>query len=232
MLTILKLENMTQFKKVLAFLLLLSSASCGGTPYYRAAPIDATLVDAETNLPIEGVNVVANWQLVVGGLDGQRKKGQLEVRETTTDKAGRLHFDGFTKLNPKFYELRGEDPQIIVFKGGYEYQRISNDYGQRYPGANRQAAINGTVVQLKKLAPAMMGQVKRYHVELSIDLNPIVEDCEWKKIPRMIMAMDAEKERIKSMSPDAVVGGLAIRDLERLKNKCGSAIEFFRSYKK
>ena len=208
--------------------MLISSTGCGGTPYYRVAPIDAIVVDAETNLPIEGANVAANWQLVVGGIDGQRKKGQLEVAETTTDKSGRFHLDGFTKLNLMLYELRDQDPQIIVFKGGYEHQRISNDYNQRYPGVNRQAAINGGVIRLKKLVSVNLGQARGYHVQLSIFLDPIVEDCEWKKIAKTILAMDAEKKRLIALSPDAVVGVLSIDDIESVKNKCGSAIDFFR----
>ena len=222
---------MKRFGKLFALLTFFLLTSCGGTPYYRAAPIDAVVVDAETNMPIEGALVVANWQLVVGALDGYRNKGQLQVKETSTDKAGRFHFNGFTKLNPMFYDLRGLDPQVLIFKGGYEYERVNNSYGPISPGAYREAAVNGAVVRLKKLVPVTIGHKEGYHMSLAIHFNSIVEDCEWKQIPRMIRAMEAEAQRLKILAPNAYVGVLTIDEIESYKEKCGSAVEFFRSYK-
>lgn len=223
---------MKQFRKFFALLMLLPLTSCGGTPYYKAAPIDAVVVDAETNLPIEGALVVANWQLMVSVLDGQRTKGQLEVKETSTDKSGRFHFDGFTKLNPMLYKLGALDPQIVIFKGGYRYERITNTYGRSTPGAYREAAVNGTVVKLRKLTPVVIGQTEVYYMGLSTALEPIAEDCEWKKIPRIIRAMDAEKQRIRALSPKATAWVISIEDLEGYSRECGSAVDYFRSHQK
>ncbi len=101
-------------------------AGCG-SPYYTSAPIEAWVVDAETGAPIEGAVVTANWQLVASGLDtGGRKLHQLEVMETVTDKAGRFYFPGFTRINFTLEELREEDPQVLVFKSGYRYARLSS----------------------------------------------------------------------------------------------------------
>ena len=46
---------------LLAFLLPLQA--CGAPPWYKAEPIEAWVADAETNQPLEGVIVVAHWQL-------------------------------------------------------------------------------------------------------------------------------------------------------------------------
>ena len=220
---------MNHIEKLFAVLLLIPLTSCGARPYYKVAPIDAVIVDAETNLPIEGAIVVANWQLEAGGLDGPRRKGQLEVKETITDKSGRFHFDGFTKLNLMISELRDDDPKIIIFKGGYDYGRSSNYYGLRYPGTDRKAAVNGEVVKLRKLTPVVFEKNVTYYSGLSVQIRPIVEDCEWNKIPRMILAMEAEKQRITKIEPNESVDIFPIEEIESFKGKCGSMLEFFRS---
>lgn len=212
--------------------MLLPLSACGGSPYYTAAPIEAWVIDAETNQPIEGAVVVANWQLVVGSLDGQRYKGQLEVKETVTDKAGRFYFEGFTKANPMLYELRNEDPKIIIFKPGYEYKKIVNNYpraGTETPGTHRKAGVSGETVKLENLKAVRGVYGDSYYDFLGGELETLVEDCEWKKMPRMILAMEQEKKRLKSLYPKAYVNVLTINLLER---RCGSAVEFFREYSK
>jgi hypothetical protein len=223
--------------------ILLPLSACGGAPYYTAAPIEAWVVDAETNQPIEGAVVVANWQLVVGSLDGQRYKGQLEVKETVTDKAGRFHFEGFTKANPMLYELRGEDPKIIIFKAGYEYKKVVNNYpkgGTETPGTKRKAEVNGQTVKLEKVRPLTVRPSPTFtsttfYFGLSTQLLPIVEDCEWKKTPRMILEMGAEKKRLKKIdiSHSVDVDVIAIDDIASYSPPgCGSAAEFFKGYAK
>ena len=120
--------------------------SACGSPYYTSDPIEAWVVDAETGQPIEGAVVTANWQLVAASLDtGGRKVRQLEVFETVTDKEGRFHFPGFTRINFSLDELREEDPQILIFKAGYRYLRIVSPYPteSRTFKARRTSKANG-----------------------------------------------------------------------------------------
>ena len=122
-------------------------------PFYSIGSIDARVVDADSGAPIEGANVIANWQLVTGSLDGERNKGQLEVKETVTDRDGRFHFDGFMHGNFPLYHLGNRDPQIVIFKPGYEYKRLVSDYGVSEPlviGVRRRSQVNGAEVKLAK----------------------------------------------------------------------------------
>ena len=95
---------------------------------YSAKPITATVVDAETGQPIEGVNVVAHWVLHgptwVSAAD-------LELTEAVTDKDGRFHIPGWGPKSipsglPRGTRLGNSDPGLIFFKSGYEVTGLFN----------------------------------------------------------------------------------------------------------
>ena len=65
-----------------------SLQACSNT--YSAKAIEAWVVDAETKKPLEGVIVVAHWELNYG-LEGGGAY-QLQVMEDVTDKKGRFYF--------------------------------------------------------------------------------------------------------------------------------------------
>ena len=173
----------------------LSLTSCAVT--YQFAPIEAWVVDAETGAPIEGAVITANWELVKGGFDGPRYFGQLEVKETVTDKSGRFFFAGFTKNDSSGAELRESDPQILVFKAGYVFQRFTNDYingGAGLTKLERTAAANGKKVALRQVS-GTVDEIRRSHTALDIRLGFVTrimpgqrewEKCYWQEIPRMI----------------------------------------------
>jgi len=175
------------------------------SPYYTSDPIEAWVVDADTGQPIEGAVVTANWQLVGFGFDtGGRKLGQLEVMETLTDKNGRFYFPGFTKLNPGLDDLREEDPQILIFKPGYSYMRVANDYPigkEASQGTHRKSSINGQTVKMKKANP----DVKKYAFELhflTTNLDHIGYSGNADAIPKMIHALACERRRLIAIDPN------------------------------
>lgn len=186
----------------------LAFGGCGGSPYYTTAPFSAQVVDADTKAPIAGAVVVADWHLVVGTLGGPRSAGHLEVRETVTDDNGRFAFEGLTRLNPGFLvELRGEDPQVLIFKGGYKLGRFANFYPKantETPGAQRKAAVDGKTLELKKISPLHFDGQTRFHSGIDTVLGDILHDCEWHKIPRMLTALDEEHKRIKAIDPKSL----------------------------
>src|SRR6266481_987417 len=217
-----------------ALLALVLLADCAGSPVYFMAPINVSVVDADTSQPIEGANIVAYWQL--RDRYGPRDEGQLEIRETVTDEMGRFHFDGFTKVNPTIYALQNEDPGIVIFKAGYNYYTFTNQYpdaGTRTPGAHRKSELDGYIVKLHKLEP--------YHMHNGIvafySSNPRIEEviyggffrdnCGWKKTPRFIVAMDREDKHIRAIFPGSDVGLITIDQIEGRRSSCGSAKAFF-----
>ena len=55
--------------KFTAVTLIVVALNACGSPYYSSDPIEAWVVDAATDKPIEGAVVTANWQLVGPTLD-------------------------------------------------------------------------------------------------------------------------------------------------------------------
>ena len=228
------LDTVKAVRHVAFSLLCLTLGACGAVTY-QFAPIEAWVVDAETGKPIAGVVVTANWELVKGSLDGPRYYGQLEVKETVTDANGRFAFDGYSKEDSSGAELRESDPQVIVFKAGYEYQRFTNDYRDGGAGMTRQyrtAAVNGKTVKLLSMLSPEANKLKRSsaYFGLNTRIEQFVMDCHWKKIPRAILAMDAEDKAIRAKGRST--GLIAMHHLESLANKCGSPKEFFAGYSK
>jgi hypothetical protein len=205
-------------KYAINFLLLVlatfSLSACGGSPYYTSDPIEAWVVDAENGKPIEGAVVTANWQLEAFGFDtGGRKLHQLEVMETVTDSKGRFYFPGFTRLNPTLEELRDHDPQILIFKSGYEYSGASSNYPiaqplpgphQPSPGPHRHSRANGMTFKLKTADP----DVKKYANNLrwlGSALRAMEYSGDLGRIPKMMDALNCEERRVENINPHALV---------------------------
>lgn len=212
---------MTLFARIGLLLALVTSLQACGDPYYTAAPIEAWVVDADTGAPIEGAVVTANWQLVAFGFDtGGRKQGQLEVMETVTDKNGRFHFPGFTKVNLSGNALGEEDPQILIFKPGYRHIRATNQYPigkETSQGPRRKSSIIGQRLPMQRAG----NDIKKYAFDLGFlgsalssmqDQSDIVG-----RIPKMIHALECERLRLRKLDPSIGsidVPGSATREKE------------------
>ena len=75
-------------------------------------PINGTVVDVETKLPIEGAVVLAEWT-VGKGLPGLSYTDIYKVVETMTDKNGRFTVDAYV-FRPFINK-----PQLTIYKAGY-----------------------------------------------------------------------------------------------------------------
>ena len=172
-------------------------AGCG-SPYYSTDSIEAWVVDADTGKPIEGAVVTANWQLVSFGLDsGGRKLRQLAVTETRTDKNGRFFVPGIIRPNITFDELGEEDPQILIFKSGYQYFRVVNNYptGRESPGAHRTSWARGKTIKLEK--DNTVGERRAIGlISLTLGLSDISSSGDSRQVSQMIRALVCERKRL------------------------------------
>ncbi|MHB8727985.1 MAG: peptidase associated/transthyretin-like domain-containing protein [Sulfuricaulis sp.] len=218
---------------VLCFFMTLSA--CADYPLtltYSADPISATVVDAETKQPLEGVVVTANWELEYGTYGGNVPAGELMVLEAVTDKNGKFHFPAWGPKLAVRSHLVNKDPQLILFKSGYEYRGLVNAFtGDYNKGSQRHSDWNGKTIELKPFK----GTEEEYarHLEfLGTSLDPIIDkDCNWKKIPRMVLAINQQSEIFRSKNIYALpsIESLDIR-YSNFRARCGSPKEFFKDY--
>lgn len=230
-------------KKVIAVgvaMLATSLPACATS--YSAKPITAKVLDSETGEPLEGANVVAHW-IMMGPRSG-RGQGDLELMETVTDKNGEFRFPAWgPKAIPSDTapgtRLTNQDPAIILFKSGYKWNAISNDSHStmlRTPddlGAPvRDSQWDGKTIQLQKFK----GDLNR-STEMSTGVLTGVDygDCNWKKIPRIIVALNKESDRLrreKIVNYTTVSPSIDVLVANEANHKCGPVLEFFKGYMK
>lgn len=216
-----------------------SLPACAADEYpatYAAEAIEARVVDADTKQPLEGVIVTANWELV-GGFEGNTPVGQMKVLETVTGKDGKFTFPAWGPEPRKKGYLRNRDPQLLLFKPGYEYQRHTNEVSSKPNMASlRRSDWNGKTVELKPFKGTIEAYENQFE-SLNRDLERFAvdkpEECGWKKIPDMVRAMNRERKRLvaQGINPHT----LSSLDKELLMNDeyytkkggCGSPKAFF-----
>mgnify|MGYP000624985124 CR=1 FL=1 len=204
--------------------------ACAKPLTYSAEPIEAWVIDAATKKPLEGVVVTANWQLEEGTLGGNVQVGQLMVLEAVTDKSGRFYFPAWGPLKVAKGHLVSEDPQLLIFKSGYQSLRLSNQYTSDRElrlRPVRRSDWNGKTIEMK----SFRGTSEEYARHLSFlhtGINSIFyrDKCAWKKIPRMVVALDKQETFFRNAK---IYSSLySINDLPN--NECGSPKELLREF--
>ncbi|OGB22592.1 MAG: hypothetical protein A3I66_09925 [Burkholderiales bacterium RIFCSPLOWO2_02_FULL_57_36] len=200
---------------------------------YSSEPIEATVVDADTGEPLEGVIVVAHWELVHGSFGGRVPSGQLKVMEAVTDKAGIFRFPAWGPVENKTSgSLEEKSPQILIFKSGYEFGGFTNKLERDYStmSSRRRSEWHGKTMRLKKFKGSQQ-EYARHLSSLTISLRFAYspKDCEWKYVPQILVALDQEEKRL---SAQKIVNGLLEIDDVGQQNQCGSARKFFEGYLK
>jgi len=218
----------------LALVWLLPLQACATT--YSAEPIEAWVVDAETTQPIEGVVVTANWELEEGTVGGNRPAGQIMVMETVTDNKGRFYFPAWgPKSTPLTIpmpltsepHLVNRDPHLLFFKSGYKWLGLENNFVVNYNKSSlRKSEWNEKTIKMERFT----GNLKEYARHLDFfHLRFAEEDCNWKSIPKMILAVDKQYQLFRKNGIE--ISLLSINSLEGMspsdKKRCGSAREFF-----
>jgi hypothetical protein len=95
---------------------------------YSAAPIRGRVVDAETQQPLAGVHVVAQWILNTGMFLHAERIQRLQILETVTDAKGEYEIPGWgPKPRPPLSRLEEDDPRLTFFKPGYRPRDRSNN---------------------------------------------------------------------------------------------------------
>jgi len=203
---------------------------------YVAKSVSGQVVDADTGQPLEGVIVTINWELT-GGMH-HYPQGQAHVDETITDAQGKFTFPGWgpkpAAVTAHLYE---STPQLLFFKSGYGWAKCVSDLdtyvNTRIPLSSD---CDRKTIKLKKFTGSFEEYAKRtgllddyYRFAFNAESN-----CEWKQIPRMLVALHLENKRLTASGVSNASYYLRTIEMKdqnyRLTQKCGSIQEFLRSY--
>lgn len=207
--------------------------ACATPVTYSAEAIEAWVIDADTKRPLEGVVVVAHWVLE-GGIHVDRV-GELVILETVTDKNGRFYFSGWGPIRHwKRSRLTNMDPELLIFKSSYAYQRLANPStkeaieGKPYPV--RRSVWNGKTIELKSFK-GTQEEYARHLSSLDIYLRFAYdnENCEMKQVPRMVVALHHEEKRFREAKVYSSLTSLNRYLAADYKDKC-SIKELLKEY--
>jgi hypothetical protein len=201
---------------------------------YSAKAIEAWVVDEETGQPLEGVLVVAHWQLAPL-LGHGPPVGQVTVLETVTDTKGRLYFPawGPKPREPKSGLLTYYDPEIFLFKSGYRWRSLRNDVQTLMKNSVRSSDWSGQTLKLKKVAGNDEQYAKSVEaLEENLEFAFRHDDCSWKQIPRILAVLHVESQRLIEKKINNVRSAMESWENHNKSTveKCGSVQTFLRSY--
>lgn len=169
---------------------------------YTAEPIEAWVVDAETNQPLEGVIVVAHWQLK-GGLEGGNPVGQMMVLETVTDAKGRFYFPGWgPKRRPLNGELKTDSPGILLFKSGYAHRGLDNGGMRKTAKGALYSEWHGKTVKMERFKgtdiQAQHKNLLNFSKEVDSFATWYTDPCQWTHIPIAVNTIMQERKKFEA----------------------------------
>lgn len=187
----------------LCFLAVLLAAlpACAHPPVYSAKEIRGQVVDAQSDEPLEGVIIVAQWELFQIGLGHGGHKGQMvNIIEVVTDNMGNYFIPEWgPRPRPPFHYLDNRDPELSIFKSGYSPQWLANPLlseKNMNRDSLRTSQWDRKVIRLNKFE----GSLEDYADRLYGLRSGLAEDGrKWRSFPRMVIALDAEMRRLKSL---------------------------------
>jgi hypothetical protein len=189
---------------------------------YVAGDIRGEVVEDVSGEPLEGVIVVAQWQLVrevVPGMVNRSYGDSLKIVEVVSGKDGKFVLPGWGPVaRPPLSHLENEDPLIVLFKSGYYPRTLANEVRTSYSRDSRRVSQwDAATIRLRKFtgqAQEFVQQNGRFRDERRVDgsleeyasgildvqasLNWLKANDDWKNFPRMVLALKHERERLEA----------------------------------
>jgi hypothetical protein len=199
--------------------------------FYSAEAIEGWVVDAESGKPLEGVIVVAHWQLQ-GGFEGGTPVNELNILEATTDQNGRYSFPAW---GPKFAlmgKLRSESPEILMYKQGYKFQRLLSDW---HPNMDTSKSDwNRKTIKLERFSGTLalyaesLTSLSRFLWTAGVRVGEHSgSSCGWKSFPRMLRALDRLEAEFRTarVARGTIVSDLKMNSALLASKGCGKVSE-------
>lgn len=220
---------------------------------YFAKEIHGQVVDDVSGEPLEGVIIVAKWELVREVIPFVINKSYgetIKIIEVKSDKEGKYLIPGWGPvLRPLLLHLEDDDPEIYYFRPGYYPLSVSNEARSQYSrDAVRTSQWAGKTIRLRKFTgqpQEYVFQNGRFKVDVRTDgtlkeyalkvqgiqggLAWDKKDKSWQSMPRFIVAMKHECDRLRSLMSKREC---PIDDIKHLWGGEKTVNEFIKEYEK
>ena len=193
---------------------------------YTADEIEGWVIDSNTGQPIEGVIVLAHWQLR-GGFTNKPLQ-ELKVFEDVTDSKGRYFFPAW---GPKFAFLGSLDsrsPAVYMFKPGFEVLVINNTSADGW-GYTR-FSYNKKSIKMQRFTGTLAEYASKLSW-LSDDLEHIglLYDslCGWQSFPTMVRALDKQETELRQAGVIYSLLATRMKSMESRFTSANCSVEHF-----
>lgn len=157
--------------------------------FYFGLPIKGQVVDAVSGEPLEGVTILAVWDLYSANLLHNTYQGQLHVAEAVTDSAGEY------RLSPWFRffflgKLKSSAPLVYFYKYGYSVGG-RGDSRRQAPFLIVSSEFDGRTIELSRFEGSM--QEYALHLDETIDFTVSGirnENCILLEVPQLLQALE------------------------------------------
>lgn len=207
----------------------------------QAAPFAAEIAGSPYGQPIEGVVVLAYWDLQKPEAMKSPACDVENLQEAVSDPEGTVHLPGWGPISSRCGTLNKRGPLLLIFKPGYAYgdydsntpqSSISTTWTPAYgivPKIELQSLPKGKIDSPTPDSPLM--NFMSLNQELITLITTHQNRCYWKKFPDMLRAISAYRRQLDrtSASPvDAVDTFLASQDqwFQQISPQCGSPKKF------
>lgn len=157
--------------------------------FYLGLPIKGRVVDAVTGEPLEGVNVLAVWDLYSANLVHSSHEGELHIAEDLTDSAGKYRLSpwfGFFFLG----ELRSSAPLVYFYKYGYRVNG-GGDSRRHPPFLVVSSDFDGKTVELSLFHGSRQEYAKHLGDTIDSTIGGIRnENCILLEVPQVLQALE------------------------------------------
>ncbi len=179
---------------VLAWVLVLLSASCALAPPREVPPQTGRVLDVETQQPIEGAIVVLRWQGVGTKAFVDTQTVCYHVESAVTDTEGRYKTDGWREA-PIYRDLSMKQVLHTVYKPGYRHVRTDIATGDQY---------------LEKDARSVKERLE-YLISTSVSCSA-VED---KKLSNLYRSLYSEAESVATTKEEVAIALILLIEVEK-----------------
>ena len=187
---------------------------------YFGKEIRGRVVDADTGAPVEGVSIVAEWQIYVMVVQ-PHLDGRIKVIETTTQSNGDYLVHGWGPVvRPPWGALFKHSPTLTLFKSGYYPKSLLNNRDS--DNMVRKSDFNGKMIQLKRFDGDFQALNSQF-----LSTDAWLTGC-WRDCPQYVLALDAEAKRLRTMIPR----GMFFAFPQELESMSAADREYFMSYRK